>query len=156
MKKQIIALALSSIFGLGAALAAPQTQDPAQQQNPAPQSQDLSNQGHHWHRPDPNRQVRMLAKRLNLTQDQQSQILPILTARQQQMESIFNDTSLSKKDRHDKIGAVREQSDSQLKAVLNDTQKAQYDQMQQQRRERMRQRRDERHNNGAQGTASNG
>jgi hypothetical protein len=153
----MIAVALSSIFGLGAALAAPQTQDPAQAQNATPQAnQSQPNQERQWHKPDPNRQVRVLAKRLNLTQDQQNQILPILTARQQQMESIFNDSSLSKKDRHDKMTAVREQSESQLKAVLNDTQKAQYDQMRQQQRERMQQHRQERQNGATQDTATSG
>jgi periplasmic protein CpxP/Spy len=149
VKKRMIALALSSIFGLGAALAAPQTQDPAQEPNTAPQA------NHERHRPDPNHEVQMLAKRLNLTPDQQSQILPILTARQQQMESIWKDSSLSKKDRHEKMVAVREQSDSQLKAVLNDTQKAQYDQLRQQQRERMQQHRQEKQNDGTQGTSSN-
>ena len=152
MKKQIIALAFSSLFGLGAVLASPQTQDPAQAQNTAPQA----NHERQWHKPDPNHQVRMLTKRLNLTQDQQNQILPILTATQQQMESIFNDSSLSRKERHEKVSAIREQSESQLKAVLNDTQKAQYDQLRQQQRERMQQRRHERQNRGTQGTSSNG
>ncbi len=157
MKKQMIVIALSSIFGLGAALAAPQTQDPAQAQNAAPQAnQSQPNQERHWQKPDPNRQVRMLTKRLNLTQDQQNQILPILTARQQQMESIFSDASLSKKDRHEKMTAVREQSESQLETVLNDTQKAQYEQMRQQQRDRRQQHRQERQSNGSQGAPSKG
>ncbi|MBV8811502.1 MAG: hypothetical protein JO033_22770 [Acidobacteriaceae bacterium] len=151
MKRQMMVLALSSIFGLGAALAAPQTQDPTQDPNTAPQA----NVERHGHRPDLNREVQMLTKRLNLTQDQQTQILPILTARQQQMESIWKDSSLSKKDRHDKMAAVREQTDSQLRAVLNDTQKAQYDQLRQQQHERMQQRHQEKQNGGTQGTASN-
>jgi hypothetical protein len=135
MRKQIFSLALSTIFGLGVAMAAPQNTASA------PQSQDQSAapQNGHWagrHEADPNKEVQHLTKKLNLTADQQNQILPILTSRQQQMESIRNDSSLSPQDRRAKVKAVREDSDTKIRAVLNDDQKGKYDQMQQQMRER--------------------
>lgn len=128
MRKQIFSLALSAVFGLGIAMAAPQAQD----QSAAPQN----NQWAGRHQADPNKEVQHLTKKLNLTTDQQNQILPILTSRQQQMESIRNDSSLSPQDRRAKFQSVREDSDSKIRAVLNDDQKKQYDQMQQQMRER--------------------
>ena len=146
MKKQIVSITLSTIFGMGVALGAAQTQE-----QPA---QPPSNQATHEHRQmDPNRQVQMLTKRLDLTTDQQNQILPILTDRQQQMQRILNDNSLSAKDRHAKMRTVREDSDAKIKAVLNDNQKQTWDQMQQHRRERMQQWR-EKHSNGETGSGS--
>lgn len=132
MRKLIVSLALSSVCGLGLAMAAPQA---------APQSQDQPGpaQNHRWngHRDaDPNKQVEHLTKKLKLTADQQNQILPILTSRQQQMESIRNDSSLSPQDRRAKFQSIREDSDTKIRAVLNDDQKKNYDQMQQEMRDR--------------------
>jgi len=134
MRKQIFSLALSSIFGLGIAMAAPQATSPAPSQD-----QSTAPQNGHWagrHEADPNKEVQRMAKKLNLTADQKNQILPILANRQQQMESIRNDSSLSQQDRREKFRAVREDSDTKIRAVLNDDQKKTYDQMQQQMRER--------------------
>jgi Spy/CpxP family protein refolding chaperone len=135
MRKQIFSLALSTIFGLGMAMAAPQNAAPA------PQSQDQSAapQNGRWagrHEADPNKEVQRMTKKLNLTSAQQDQILPILTSRQQQMESIRSDNSLSAQDRRAKFRAVREDSDTKIRAVLNDDQKSKYDQMQKQMHER--------------------
>src|SRR6185437_13182824 len=145
MKRQIVSLALSTIFGMGVALAAPQTQD----QPAEPQSSQAVPE---HHRMDPDRQIQMLTKRLNLTDDQQKQILPILTDQQQQMRSILNDKSLSATDRRAKAQTVREDSEAKIKAVLNDSQKQTWDQMQQQRRERMQQWR-EKHSDGDKGSS---
>ena len=144
MKKQFLSIALTTFFGLGTvAIAAPQ-QD---QQAPAPTQQ-------REHRPvDPNRQVQMLGKRLNLTTDQQNQILPILTDRQQQIAALKADSSLSPKDRHAKMRAIREDSDAKIRGLLNDNQKQAYDQMLQRERERMQQHREQRQN-GAQSTGT--
>src|SRR5581483_10930054 len=131
MRKQIFTLALSTLFGLSVAIAAPQAQDQSAAQ-PA-------NQQTERHQPDPNRQIKMLTKRLNLTTDQQNQILPILTDRQQQMQTIHADASLSTEDRRAKMRSVREDSDTKIRGVLTDDQKKTYDQMQQQMRERMQQ-----------------
>jgi periplasmic protein CpxP/Spy len=140
MRKQICSLALSSLFALGVAIAAPQSSAPAQDQAAPQQKGEWA--GRHG-APDPNKEVQHLTKKLNLTADQQNQILPILTARQQQMESIRNDSSLSQQDRRAKMRAAREDSDTKIRAVLNDDQKKTYDQMQQQMREHRQERRDE-------------
>ncbi len=135
MKKQLCLLTVSALIGIGAAMGAPQDQN----QNSAPPVTQGGRAPHQ--RMDPNRQVKMLTKRLKLTSDQQQQILPILTDRQQQVESIRNDSSLAPKDRREKMKSVREDSETKIKAVLTDSQKQAYDQMQQQMRERMQQRR---------------
>ena len=83
MRKQIFSLALSTLFGLGIAMAAPQATTPAQSQDQSTASQNGNRAGRH--EADPAKQVQHLAKKLNLTADQQNQILPILQDRQQQM-----------------------------------------------------------------------
>jgi len=129
MRKQIACFALSTFLGLSA-FAAPQ------EQTPAPQTQAVPAQAEGTRQFDPQRQVQMLTKRLNLTADQQQQLLPILTERNQQMQNVRNDSSLSRKDRHEKMMAVREDSQNKIKALLTQDQKQTYDQMLQQARER--------------------
>lgn len=143
MKKQICSLALSTLFGLGVAIAAPQTQDQTAPPQTAPEAGNAQG-GHRQF--NPNRQVHMLAKRLNLTPDQQNQILPILNSRREQMESLRSDTSLSREDRHAKMRSIREDSDAQIKAVLTDSQKQTFDAIEQHMRERAQQRREQRQN----------
>jgi hypothetical protein len=92
---------------------------------------------------DPDRQVKMLTKKLNLTADQQTQIRSVLTDRQQQFESIRNDSSLAPKDRREKMHSLREDSEAKIRAVLTDTQKQTYDQMQEQMHQRMQRHRDQ-------------
>jgi Spy/CpxP family protein refolding chaperone len=75
-----------------------------------------------------------LGKRLGLTSDQVAQITPILTARQQQMQTLRADASLSVQDRHTKARAIRQDTNSKIEAVLNDQQKQQFEQMLAQRR----------------------
>jgi hypothetical protein len=143
----MLAFALSAAFGLGTAFAAP-VQDNAQTNGTtAPAAREGR-----WHNADPSQQVAHLSKRLKLTQDQQNQLLPIFTNRQQQIQGIMNDSSLSKEQRHEKMQAIRQQTDSQVTAVLNDTQKQQYEAMQQRQRERMKERRENRQNNGQNGS----
>jgi Spy/CpxP family protein refolding chaperone len=134
MKKQLCLLAVSALIGIGAAIGAPQDQNSA----PPP----AGDHGAH-HQMDPSRRVKTLAKKLNLSEDQQKQLLPIFTDEQQQFEAIHNDGSLAPKDRREKMRSVREASETKIKAVLTDSQKQTYDQMQQQMREKMQQRRNQ-------------
>ena len=134
MKKQIAYFAVFTFFGL-AAFATPQEQAPGA---PAPQAQAAPSQAEGARQFNPNHQVRMLTKKLNLTADQQQQLLPILTERNQQMQNVRSDISLSGKDRHEKMLAVREESRNKIKALLTQDQQQAYDQMLQQVREHHR------------------
>ena len=122
MKKQFASFALCAALGASMALAAPLPQEP-----PANTA--------HSHRFDPSQQLKRMTKRLNLTADQQNQLLPILTDRQKQMTALRGDTSLSGQDRRAKAQTMREDFDSKVNAVLNDSQKQQYEQMRQHRRQ---------------------
>jgi hypothetical protein len=62
-------------------------------------------------------------------------LLPILTSRDNQISGINSDTTLSQKERHARVLAVRNDAESRLRNVLTDTQRAAYEQMEQQARE---------------------
>ena len=83
---------------------------------------------------DPSQFAAHLGKRLSLSSDQVAQITPILTARQQQMQTLRADASLSEQDRHTKAHAIMQDTNSKIEAVLTDTQKQQFEQMLAQRR----------------------
>ncbi len=99
----------------------------------APQSAPAQPGDQHRHF-DPSQFAAHLGQRLGLTSDQVAQITPILTARQQQMQTLRADASLSEQDRHTKARAIRQDTNSKIEAVLNDQQKQQFEQMLAQRR----------------------
>lgn len=135
MKRNIPSfLALATLFATGLAMAAPQA---AQQNAPVQESQ----QPHRGEAPDPGRQAKRLAKQLNLTSDQEQQLIPILTNRDQQMAALRNNTSLSKEDRRSQMKSIRENADTQINGILNDQQKQAYAQLKDRMRERSQQRR---------------
>lgn len=121
MRKTIGTFALAGLLSLGMAASAALAQDNTAQ--PAQQGQ--------WHgrRMDPDMQLKHLTKQLDLTADQQTQIKPILAARDQQAQQLFQDQSLAPQDRHSKMKAIQEDSQAKIEAVLNDTQKQKYEQM---------------------------
>jgi len=85
-------------------------------------------QGKH-HEMNPNKQAKHLAKELNLSSDQVAQIKPILADRKQQIDSLRADSSLAPQDRREKMRTIQQDSKSRIEAVLNDTQKQQFEQM---------------------------
>ncbi len=131
MKNILTALLVISCASAATILSA-QTTD----QTPAPPPTQTTAKVHAIQTPEA--QVRHLANILALTSDQQNQILPILKDRDSQVNSIEADTTLSKKERHSRLLAVRADAQSRLRNVLTDTQRTAYDEMQQEQRERAR------------------
>ncbi len=93
--------------------------------------------------PSVDQQVKRLTDRLNLSSDQQSKIKPILEDQRQQMESVRNDSSLSREEHMAKMRSIRESTTSKIKDNLNDDQKKQYEAMRQEMRGRQGQNRDQ-------------
>jgi protein CpxP len=83
------------------------------------------------HVPNPRHQAKKMAKALALTPDQVSKIEPILADRDQQVQSLRSDTTLAPNDRKAKMHGIRQDSDTRIEAILNDTQKQQYEQIKQ-------------------------
>jgi hypothetical protein len=79
--------------------------------------------------------VAALAKHLNLTPQQESQLMPILEADAPKIEAIKNNSSLGPMEKAQQIKAIHEQSYPQVKTILN---AQQYQQLQQIRQQEMR------------------
>ena len=90
--------------------------------------------------PDPQKMTRMLAKRLALTPKQQSEIEPIIASRQQQIQSVRADSTLSQRDRRAKAMAIMHDGDRRIESILSPAQKQQYAQLKQEMREKRQQR----------------
>jgi Spy/CpxP family protein refolding chaperone len=71
------------------------------------------------------------------------------------MKNLMQDESLPPQDRREKMRSIMADTNSKIKAVLNDDQKAKFDKMQQQMRERMQQRRQEHQQGGESGGNGN-
>jgi hypothetical protein len=118
---------------LGALLSAAPllAQAPDPNQSPAiakPQSGQWQSVNHPPER-DPAKQAAHLGKQLGLSSNQVEQLTPILADRQQQMQNLRADGSLSRKARRAKAKALQQDSSSRIEAVLNDSQKQQYQQI---------------------------
>ena len=79
---------------------------------------------------DPSKRAAMIAKRLNLSSDQQSKVEDILKSEQSQMQALRADSSVSRDDRHSKMMEIRKTSNDQIRALLNDDQQKKWDEMQ--------------------------
>jgi periplasmic protein CpxP/Spy len=135
MRSRLFTLALGGALTLGVCGAAI-AQEPA----PPPPDQGQGGPGGPggpgggMRRMDPNRQLEHMTKQLDLTADQQNQIKPVLMDRQQKLQALFQDQSVSQDDRRAKARAINEESNSKIQAVLNDQQKQKFAEMQQRMR----------------------
>jgi Spy/CpxP family protein refolding chaperone len=123
---------LGALLSAGLVLAQAPTDNQAPSAN-APQAAPAQ-PGNLHHNFDPNRQAVHMGKRLGLSNDQVAQIKPILADRFQQMQTLRADTSLSQQDRHAKVRALMQNSDTRIESLLNDTQKQQFERMLAERR----------------------
>jgi periplasmic protein CpxP/Spy len=123
---------LGALLSTGVVLA----QAPDQTQQPSTPQAAQNQQGRHHRAPDPDRMAKHLGKKLGLSSDQVVQLKPILEDRQQQMQSLRNDALLNQQDRHAKARDIMQDSKTRIEALLNDTQKQQFEQMLQERRAR--------------------
>ena len=119
---------------------AQQSQDPgAGQSTPqpgqsVPEGQSQAGQRGAWARGGGQRQrMEMLAKKLNLTDDQRQQFRQIGQGMRQQAMNIRNDSSLTDDQKKEKLQALRKQSHQEMFAILTPEQKEQLKQMREQR-----------------------
>ncbi len=80
---------------------------------------------YHHHR-SPEKQLAKLTTKLGLDATQQGQIKPVLVAQAEQLKSIFENTSLTKEQKHEQIKTLRESTKQQIESFLNPTQLAQF------------------------------
>lgn len=124
MKKALIcALLAIAVTGCGIALYA-QQEGMGQGQGPG---------GGHRMQMSPDQRLQHLTRQLNLTDDQQQKIKPVLEQEQQQMQTLHQDTSMSQQDRWSKMQQIRQTTNDQIKAVLNPDQQKKFEEMQNRR-----------------------
>jgi periplasmic protein CpxP/Spy len=70
-----------------------------------------------------------LTKALNLTEDQQTKIKPILENETQQLQALRQDTSVAQQDRWSKMKAIRDNTTSQITPILTPDQQKKYETM---------------------------
>src|SRR5215469_5854572 len=79
--------------------------------------------------PTPEQRLQRMTQSLNLTEDQQAKIKPILDNESTQMQSLRSDSSLSQEDRMAKMKQIRENTTSQINPILTPDQQKQYAEM---------------------------
>jgi hypothetical protein len=86
-----------------------------------------SDAGHkHWHHHSPAQQLAWLTTKLGLNDTQQGQIGPVLTSRDTQLKTIFENQSLSKEQKHAQAKSVFESTNQQIESFLNGDQVTQF------------------------------
>ncbi len=80
-----------------------------------------------------------LARQLGLSRQQVAQIRPIIADRQQQIQILRTDQSLTPRDRRSRVQGVMQDSRNRIEALLTDSQKQQFEQMLADRRARRQQ-----------------
>jgi hypothetical protein len=89
----------------------------------------------------PDDQLKRMTKDFNLTADQQSKVKPILVDEQKKMEDLRNDSSVDRQTVRGKMMQIRQDTNDQVRALLDDKQKEKFDKQEQERQERMQNRR---------------
>jgi protein CpxP len=105
----------------GAAAMSTHAQSPSQTPGAAPAAPQHS----------PTEVVEMLGKRLSLSDEQKSKILPIITERQQKIQALRNDASLPPQQRMSQVQSIMKDSDAKINALLTPEQQQGYSQIEQ-------------------------
>ncbi|ADV82168.1 hypothetical protein [Terriglobus saanensis] len=90
----------------------------AQQTAPAPQNDAPPAQHERHHSPNPHKMAMHLSKKLGLSPDQTAKLEPILADRQQKMQALRADTSLTPDQRKQQRHAIGKDSQEQLTGIL--------------------------------------
>jgi periplasmic protein CpxP/Spy len=106
---------------MGQAAQTPQTSAP----------QDQNAMGGHREANGPDAHLQMLTRELNLTDDQQTKLKPILEDQAQQMKTVRHDTALSQDQKKAKIKEIHASFHDQISNVLTPEQQAKLKQMKQ-------------------------
>ena len=77
-----------------------------------------------------------MTKALNLTPDQVTQVTAIDASEHDQMRALHQDTATAPEDKRTKMMAIRQDSMTKIRALLNDDQKTKFDAMQAKMKER--------------------
>ena len=79
------------------------------------------------HPPSPEQQLARLTTKLGLSATQQGQIGPVLVSRDEQLKALFENTSLTKEQKHEQMKALMESTNQQIVSFLKPAQVAQFE-----------------------------
>ncbi|HSZ18493.1 MAG TPA: hypothetical protein VK770_01805 [Candidatus Acidoferrum sp.] len=86
----------------------------------------------------PDDQLKRMTKEFNLTANQQTKIKLILVDEQKKMEDVRNDSSVDRQTMRGKMMQIRQDSNDQVRALLDDKQKEKFDKQEQERMQNRR------------------
>jgi Spy/CpxP family protein refolding chaperone len=89
----------------------------------------------------PDDRLKRMTKEFNLTADQQSKIKPILMDEQKKMEDLRDDSGGDRQTMRGKMMQIRQDTNDQVRALLDDKQKEKFDKQEQERQDQMQNRR---------------
>lgn len=130
MRNTVCSLALTGFLALGLACTASAQSDTSGQAQTDQQTTTSTTTTMHHHQMNPDRDLARMTKHLKLTQDEQSQIKPILQDRDQQLEQLWQDKSMSKTDRRDKAKQIRDDANAKITPILTPDQQQKFNSMQ--------------------------
>ncbi len=84
----------------------------------------------------PENRLKMLTEKLNLTEDQQAKLKPIIEDQSKQMKTLHDDTSLAPADKQAKMKELHESSIEKMNAILTPDQQTKWKQMRQEMMEK--------------------
>ncbi|HXY49625.1 MAG TPA: hypothetical protein VEI01_09270 [Terriglobales bacterium] len=84
----------------------------------------------------PENRLKWMTEKLNLTDDQQAKIKPILEDETTQMKAVRSDTSLSQPDRHAKMKSIYAADTEKINAILTPEQQTKWKEMKQEMMEK--------------------
>lgn len=122
MKKTVMCALLVAAMACGGTALYAQTQD-----NTAPAGSPAAGRRAPM---TPEQRLEHMTKALNLSDDQQQKIKPLLDSEQQQMQALRQDTSMSRDDRMAKMQQIRQSTNEQIKPILSGDQQTKWEQMQ--------------------------
>jgi Spy/CpxP family protein refolding chaperone len=144
LKQSLLVLVAAGLISIAAPFAAAQDSPSNDRQSNDRQSNDQQSQPsqevHRHHGPDPAERTQELTRHLKLTSDQQTKVKDALQSEHSQMESLHQDSSLSREDRRAKMMDVRKGTDAQIRELLDSTQQKKWDEIQAKRAEWMQHR----------------
>jgi protein CpxP len=133
-KRILLAFILAGLFYAAPAMVA---QNNGASDAQAPAATQPSEGGPQHARFDPKQRSQMLAKKLNLSSDQQAKVQDILQSEVSDMQKVHSDSSLAQPDRRAKMMDIHKSADDRIRALLNPDQQKMWDTMQARREERM-------------------
>jgi len=131
MKRLFLSAALAGTIMAAGFTATAQTATSSQGDNTATQQPSQQTGKRHWHHHG-KRRMAMMAKKLNLTQDQQDKLKPVFEKQREQAKAIKSDASLNEDQKKEKFQALRQDTMTQVNSILTPQQQQQWQQLRQQ------------------------